>query len=480
MSCDATPAPAVSVKGLGKRYRLYERPEDRLKEHLRWRGNRRVAREFWALRDVTFEIAPGERFGVIGRNGSGKSTLLQLIAGTLQPTEGSVSVRGRVAALLELGSGFNPQFTGRENVLMNGVLLGLSPAEIDARFDAIAAFADIGAFIEQPVHTYSSGMLMRLAFAVAAAVDADVLLVDEALAVGDVFFRQKCYRRLDELRQRGTSIVLVSHAMTEIEQFCQRAILLDRGAAVLLAPAAESVKRYYLIEQESRGRPLTVNGSGPAGEPQTRATADTPLDDDAGPPWPVPPAQASFDLSTVAHVSNGWAHCLRVAICDPSGRACRAFEQGDTAVFDVEYDLLQPIDVPNAGLEIVSDKGTVVHGKNTIEYGTAVPRFLPAGTRLRIRQDVVLSLAPGEYTITVGLACLSAADYDRRGTLDWQEAEACLVRLCHLPNVGAFAVVPRRSGSPVRWLHHGIADLPGRAEVQVRRAQARTIATTEA
>src|SRR5829696_2572400 len=192
------PAPevAISVRGAGKMHRIYDRPQDRLKQML-WRGRRQYGREFWALRDVSFELRRGEMMGIIGRNGSGKSTLLQIIAGTLTPSEGEVTVNGRVAALLELGSGFNPEFTGRENVFLNGSILGISREEIQQRFDDIAAFADIGGFIEQPVKTYSSGMLVRLAFAVQASIEPDVLIVDEALAGGDVFFRQKCYRRLE-------------------------------------------------------------------------------------------------------------------------------------------------------------------------------------------------------------------------------------------------------------------------------------------
>jgi lipopolysaccharide transport system ATP-binding protein len=187
---------AVSVHNVNKRYLLYDRPQDRLKQSLFWRFGKSYGREFWALRDISFEIRRGEALGIIGRNGAGKSTLLQIIAGTLQPTSGVVHVSGRVAALLELGSGFNLEFTGRENVYLNGAILGFSRGEMEQRFDEIAAFADIGDFMDQPVKLYSSGMFVRLAFAVQACVEPDVLIVDEALAVGDVVFHQKCYARL--------------------------------------------------------------------------------------------------------------------------------------------------------------------------------------------------------------------------------------------------------------------------------------------
>jgi lipopolysaccharide transport system ATP-binding protein len=193
----------ISARSVGKSYHIYVKPQDRLKQAL-WRGRRQYYREFWALRDVSFDVHRGEAVGIIGRNGCGKSTLLQIIAGTLTPTEGEVRVSGRVAALLELGSGFNPDFTGRENVYMNGAILGVSRSEMEKRFDDIAAFADIGEFLDQPVKTYSSGMFARLAFGVAINVDPDILIVDEILAVGDAIFQAKCFRRIDRLRQQGT------------------------------------------------------------------------------------------------------------------------------------------------------------------------------------------------------------------------------------------------------------------------------------
>jgi lipopolysaccharide transport system ATP-binding protein len=205
--------PMVRVQGLGKMHRIYQRPQDRLKQMLLSRLGRSWGHEFWALRDVSFEVARGERFGIIGRNGSGKSTLLQIVAGIMAPSAGEVLVGGRVAALLELGSGFNPEFTGRENAIMNGSILGVPAAEMEARLDRIADFADIGEFFDQPVKLYSSGLFLRLAFAVATSVDADLVLIDEALAVGDVFFQQKCYRRLEALRDDGVSVLLVSHSI---------------------------------------------------------------------------------------------------------------------------------------------------------------------------------------------------------------------------------------------------------------------------
>ena len=228
--------PAIRITDLGKCYKIYSSSRDRLKQAIIPRlmnlvgvPDKKYYRDFWALRNVSFEVAQGETVGIIGRNGSGKSTLLQMICGTLQPTEGSVRTQGRVAALLELGAGFNPEFTGRENVYMNAAVLGLQEDEIDQRYQSIADFADIGDFIEQPVKHYSSGMYARLAFAVAVSVDPRILVVDEALAVGDEAFQRKCFARMEEIKRSGGSILLVTHSSNNVTSLCDRAILLSKG-----------------------------------------------------------------------------------------------------------------------------------------------------------------------------------------------------------------------------------------------------------
>ena len=247
---------AISARALGKAYTIYHKPVDRLKQMI-WRGRRTFYQEFWALRDVDFDVYQGETVGVIGRNGAGKSTLLQLVCGTLTPTEGELQARGRVSALLELGSGFNPEFTGRENVFMNAAVIGMSDDEIRRRFDAIAAFADIGDFIDQPVRTYSSGMQARLAFAVAIHVDPDILIVDEILAVGDAAFQRKCIERFHHIRDSGCTILFVSHDPYLVKTICQRALYLSRGERAAFGPSAEVVDRYvYDLEQaEARTAP---------------------------------------------------------------------------------------------------------------------------------------------------------------------------------------------------------------------------------
>ena len=233
----------LSVRNVSKCFEMYEKPVHRLYQTL-CAGKKRFYKEFWALRDINFEVRKGECIGIIGRNGAGKSTLLQIITGTLAPTTGEVNLKGRVAALLELGSGFNPEFTGKENVYLNGAILGLSKAEIDAKYDDIVAFADIGEFIDQPVKTYSSGMMVRLAFAVNASVDPDVLIVDEALAVGDAAFQLKCATRMRKLVESGVTILFVSHDVSSVRTYCNRAIWLANGGLRQIGDVKEVTSRY--------------------------------------------------------------------------------------------------------------------------------------------------------------------------------------------------------------------------------------------
>jgi len=240
---------ALRVEGVSKQYRIYRRPGDRLTESLT-RGRLKRHREFWALRGVSFEVERGTTTGVVGPNGCGKSTLLQIIAGTLEPTEGDVWREGRVAALLELGAGFDPEGTGVENVYMNAALMGLSRREIDRLFPEIERFAEIGPFIYQPVKTYSSGMFVRLAFAVAANVEPDILVIDEALAVGDAVFQHRCLRRIKELQARGTTVLFVSHDAAAVLALCARAILLSAGRVIADGAPADVLHHYQRIVME--------------------------------------------------------------------------------------------------------------------------------------------------------------------------------------------------------------------------------------
>jgi lipopolysaccharide transport system ATP-binding protein len=261
---------AIAVLGVSKRYPIFEQPLQRALYLISPRLTG-VRKEHWALRNTSFDVASGESLAVIGKNGSGKSTLLQIIAGTLQPTTGRALVRGRVAALLELGSGFSPQYTGRENVYLNGAILGLRKKEVDAKFSEIESFADIGDYIDEQVRTYSNGMLVRLAFSVQAVLDPDILIIDEALGVGDVFFQQKCAQRIRDLQENGVTILLVSHDMSLVRNLCRRAVLLRAGQAVFIGDVNEAAIQYFHEESvgpSTRGeRDSQRSFSGKAGNP---------------------------------------------------------------------------------------------------------------------------------------------------------------------------------------------------------------------
>lgn len=250
---------AISVKNVSKVYDIYERPVDRLKQMF-WPGSRAFHDEFWALRDINFEVKKGETVGIVGRNGSGKSTLLQTICGTITPTTGTVERHGRLSALLELGSGFNMEFSGRENVFLNGAIIGMGRSEMEGKFDKIAAFADIGRFIDSPVKHYSSGMFARLAFSVAIHVDPEILIVDEILAVGDFAFQRKCLNKFYEIRENGCSILFVSHDQYQVKSVCQRAVYLEQGRQKMFGVAGQVIDE-YMVDMESRVAVAVVESS---------------------------------------------------------------------------------------------------------------------------------------------------------------------------------------------------------------------------
>ena len=237
---------AITVDHVSKLYKLYDKPSDRFKEAMGL-TKKKLYREHYALRDVSFHVKRGESIGIIGTNGSGKSTMLKIITGVLNPTEGQVNVNGRISALLELGAGFNGEYSGIENVYLNGTMNGFSREEIDARMDDILRFADIGEFVNQPVKTYSSGMFVRLAFALAINVEPEILIVDEALSVGDVFFQAKCYRRMEEIRKNGTTILMVTHDMGSIIKYCDKVVLLNKGEFIAEGQPGHMVDLYKKI-----------------------------------------------------------------------------------------------------------------------------------------------------------------------------------------------------------------------------------------
>jgi ABC-type polysaccharide/polyol phosphate transport system ATPase subunit len=340
-------SPAVEFSNVSKSYSIYAAPRDRLKELATFQ-TRRFHTEFWALRDVSFEVQRGETFCVVGENGSGKSTLLQICAGILAPTSGAAIAHGRVAALLELGSGFNPEFSGKDNVYLNGAILGLSSKEMDRRFPDIEAFAEIGDFINQPVKTYSSGMAVRLAFAVAIHVDPEILLVDEALAVGDVYFRQRCMRKVHELRARGVTILFVSHATGDVKALGDRAMWLEKGVVKALG-RTDLVVAQYLAAMSEKDRVYQAHEV-PAGEARSLQA----------------PEEIIEEIPNVDHrFGDGKAEIIGITVLDAEGSRVSSLKPDSTIVVRISVRAKGNLDRPIVGFMFRNHLGVDFAGTNT-------------------------------------------------------------------------------------------------------------------
>jgi lipopolysaccharide transport system ATP-binding protein len=372
---------AIAVRGVAKRYEVFGSEWERLL-HALWPRSRSAAREVRALDDISFEVRRGESVAVIGRNGGGKSTLLQLITGTLAPTRGEVTVKGRISALLELGSGFNPEYTGRDNVVLNGLLLGLSREEILRRFDEIAAFAEIGEALDRAVKTYSSGMMMRLAFAVQVLTDPEILVIDEALSVGDFFFQQKCFRYIRALRDKGVTLLFVSHDMATVRDLCRRVLYLREGLLAFDGPSAEGVPLYF---RESVAR---QDGARPA-----RRT------DSAGDPAALLESVYRDALWT-GEKPRGAGKLEAVAICDDTGQAATGFRLGSEMRVRVAFRA-DPAG-PNHIAVVIRDKYEQVRTvTGSMQLGIEAPNG--TGGPLVFELCLTLALEAGPYSFTVYL-----------------------------------------------------------------------------
>jgi ABC-type polysaccharide/polyol phosphate transport system ATPase subunit len=394
--------PAILASHLSKKYAIYSHPRDKLIELLHIGGPRH--REFWALQDITFTVEKGQTLGIIGRNGSGKSTLLQILAGIMRQTRGDCHVAGKVAALLELGAGFNPEFTGRENVFMNGAILGIEKRRMQQRFDDIARFAEIGEFMEQPVKTYSSGMFMRLAFAVAVNVDPDILLVDEALAVGDLIFQHRCMHRMNRLRASGKTTVFVTHDLTAVTRFCDRALLLDDGRLLEDGPADQVVQKYRALvfdRERSYGHFASREGE-LAGADALQTAGEAPV---------------ARSIPNVDHrFGNGAARILGVELLDEHDVPIRDVLGGRTATFRISAEFLRDVARPILGFTLRDRLGVDISACNTNYAGNVLPaaargQIYTSDFRIRLPR-----MAAGSYSFAPAVA---DGDLDKHDMCDW-------------------------------------------------------------
>ena len=436
---------SIRVNGLGKRYEIYATPRDRLKQFIipplaRFVGRQpgSYCREFWALKDISFDIRKGEAFGVVGRNGSGKSTLLQLITGTLAPTVGTVETRGRVAALLELGSGFNPEFTGRDNVYLNAMLLGMTHDEVDKRFDKIAAFADIGAYLDQPVKTYSSGMLVRLAFAVQVQIDPDILIVDEALAVGDALFQKRCFGRIEKLLSDGVTLLFVSHDQESVRTLTHRAILLKGGREVTMSSASQVLLAYRKLLHDDESAyfaqltPAALSSdASPVADASDAATARVTEEDSS---------TKSVATAVPGRVDNmsfgaGGMEVTAVQTFNGAGEPCGVFYPGDR--LRIRVLCLSSIDTDRicVAVRIRSREGIKMYSWGTLNQDMQVlsgrrecevfwQRRLHCGERFEVWLECDCTLGVNLYEIQACISYEGTPDYMAQRILHWKDEAA--------------------------------------------------------
>lgn len=381
--------PVIRVQGAGKTYRMYAKPSDRLWQYV-WPSRHPWFQDFKALENVSLELRRGEVLGIVGVNGAGKSTLLQLVTGTVAPTHGSVQTHGRVAAILELGSGFNPEFTGRENIFLNAATLGLSKSEIDQRIDAIIDFAGIGLHIDQPVKTYSSGMVVRLAFSIATSVDADILIIDEALSVGDGAFRRRSFDRIMEIKQSGTTILFCSHVIFHVEAFCDRAMWLHRGQVQRLGPVSEVLRPYEefidAYEKDVNSSPSPAIGSHDV--PDTVALS------------------SSIETPAVVAGPTGDARITSVTVCLDGQVGTELHGQSRLSRLDVEIGFVSDpnLPAPSSALVFSSETGKILGSNISCTQGVVFERGVSGEGVARISIDRI-PLNKGKYRVGVYLFC---------------------------------------------------------------------------
>ena len=402
----------LSVRNVSKCFEMYEKPAHRLYQTL-CAGRKKFYKEFWALRDISFDVRRGECIGIIGRNGAGKSTLLQIITGTLAPTSGTIETRGRIAALLELGSGFNPDFTGRENVYLNGTILGLSKQEIDERYDEIVAFADIGDFINQPVKTYSSGMMVRLAFAVNAFIDPDILIVDEALAVGDSLFQKRCYQQIRKLRENGTTLLFVTHDMEIMRSMTTKALLLEHGRCEFWGSSAEALLRYRALVQKKEEEYVRAQVA------QTSACISRSIVD----------KEQKFGKN---EFGTGEGKITKVELVDEKGNPCNAFYPGDKMILRLRYLVYKDMKHLNIGIRIRNKEGFKIYSAGTMNIDMEQAYKNPGGDFIwnklhKANKEYVCELTSvcnlgvGFYEIQTTLSEEGKMDYSQQRQLYWKD-----------------------------------------------------------
>lgn len=426
---------AIVVDHVSKIYRLYDKPRDRMKEALGF-GKKKYSREYYALNDVSFEVRKGETVGIIGENGAGKSTVLKIITGVLNPSSGTVNVNGRISALLELGAGFNMEYSGIENVYLNGAMIGFSREETDRKLKDILAFADIGDFVYQPVKTYSSGMFVRLAFAVAINIDPEILIVDEALSVGDAFFQVKCYHKFEEFKKQGKTIIFVSHDLSSVNKYCDRVILLNKGNKLAEGEPREMIDLYKRV-MAGEEDPLNRNNPDQDGTGNQEKDMNNSRGDDPGQTKEEKEAGTwRRFMEENPHCSSygtGAAKIIDYCVLDHKGRITNILNAGEEYTVRMKVRFQRDLSEPVFALTIRNKQGTEICGTNTMYENISTGDVADGDERI-ISFTQKMNLRGGEYMLCFGCVGFNKGDFEVYHRL----YEICLIHVVSEKNCVGF------------------------------------------
>ncbi|MBL1208607.1 ABC transporter ATP-binding protein [Geminocystis sp. GBBB08] len=445
----------LRVENLGKCFKIYDNPWHRAREWLSVR-QRSYHQPYWSIKDISFEVHRGDFIGIIGENGAGKSTLLKVITGVLQPTEGKYELNGKVLSLLELGTDFNPELSGRANAIYSSELLGFPEGYVQERLEQIAQFSELGEFFDRPIKLYSSGMKIRLAFSLFAFLESDILILDEVLAVGDIFFKQKCYKLLEELIAKKTTIILVTHELGAVQQYCQEVLLLHQGKKIYQGPPKEGIWQFHQLKHGFIQNKYMDIETDISSQKSSLLSSDT--SDDFS--WPSDEVFIPVDFPDA-----NYAQLTRYAICNSKGEPTLNFLQGEESYIYCEFQIKQNIAVPIVGLIITNKYNVIIHSKISFQHKVNVPSRVNQGDRLRFCRNITLSVEPNDYVFNISFGNMHSDHYASLDLVSKDEFISHL-QVCDIyDKLGAFKVLPRYSCD--EYSHFGICNLLGNCQMSV-------------
>lgn len=445
----------LSVNQLSKYFKIYPNPWDRAREWISLR-RKNYHQKFWALQDISFEISKGQFFGIIGQNGSGKSTLLKIVTGILAASSGTITLKGRVLSLLELGRDFNFELTGRQNVIYSAELLGFEPDYVKNRLIDIQDFAELGEFFDRPMKLYSSGMKSRLAFSLFAFLECDLLILDEVLAVGDIFFQQKCFARLEQLIAQQTTIVLVTHNLATVQQYCDRVILLHQGRQIFQGDPKLGIIEYYKLRHQ---QPQHQDPETPIASQDTTSLQP----DSSNISWPDDAVFTDFNPPTETDYP-----LVRYALCDRAGNATAVFLTGETVYIHLEFRVNSAIAVPIVGINLTNKFNVRVYGKSSMQGAITAPNTVSAGSTIRFTHSVELALQAHQYVLGVSLTTLPISIYQLIGSIPLPEITSQIQILAVYEQLAS--IIVRRDLTDIKNAHYGLCHLPGSMQLMVGNA----------